>query len=215
MASRIPPYVHDPKAIEDASFRQIRELTDLSAFRPLGEQVAMRVVHTCGEPEIVRDLLADEAAVAAGVAAVEAGAPILCDVEMVRHGITRRYLSGEVLCFLGDPRTVELARETGETRSMAALALWREQVEGSICVFGNAPTALFRLLEMIEAGARPALVIGIPVGFIGATESKEALREVAGEHGVPFITLRGRRGGSAMAAACVNAISRIARGERY
>jgi precorrin-8X/cobalt-precorrin-8 methylmutase len=215
MASRIPPYVHDPKAIEDASFRQIRELTDLSAFGPLGEQVAMRVVHTCGEPEIVRDLLAEEAAVAAGLAAVESGAPILCDVEMVRHGITRRYLTSEVLCFLGDQRTVELARETGETRSMAALTLWREQVEGAICVFGNAPTALFRLLEMIEAGARPALVIGMPVGFIGAAESKEALREVAGQLQVPFITLRGRRGGSAMAAACVNAISRIARGERY
>jgi precorrin-8X/cobalt-precorrin-8 methylmutase len=216
MASLIPPYIRDPAAIERESFRQIRVLTDLSAFGPLGKQVAMRVVHTCGEPEIVRDLLLSEAAVAAGIDAVARAAPILCDVEMVRHGITRRYLDSDLLCFLNDDQTRALAADSGDTRSMAALALWRPHVDGAIAVFGNAPTALFRLLELIEAGeARPALVIGMPVGFIGAAESKDALCQVAERHGIPAISLRGRRGGSAIAAACVNAIARLARGERY
>lgn len=208
-------YLRNPEQIERESFLQIRKLTDLSRFDADQVQVAMRLVHTCGEPAIVEDVHFSANAISAGLTAVSTGRPVLCDVEMVRYGITKRYLSNPLLCFLNDERTPPSAKSRGETRSMAALELWHEHLPGSIVVIGNAPTALFRLLEMIDAGApAPALVIGMPVGFIGAAESKQALMEYGGQFGMEWISLSGRRGGSALAAACINAIARLATGVR-
>ncbi|HXH01814.1 MAG TPA: precorrin-8X methylmutase [Candidatus Competibacteraceae bacterium] len=210
-------YIRDPDEIERRSFARIRELTDLSRFDDDQAQVAMRLVHTCGDPSIVAHLAFSPGACAAGLAAMRTGAPILCDVEMVRHGLNRRLLGKQALCYLNDPRAAEIGRQRGETRSMAALELWREHLEGSIAAIGNAPTALFRLLELLDEGApRPALIVGMPVGFIGAVESKQALAAVAyAEFGVPWITVHGLRGGSALTAAAVNALGRLARGIRF
>ena len=210
-------YLRDPDAIERQSFEQIRRLTDLSGFDTDQQQVAMRLVHTSGDPAIVDDLQFSPGAVAAGLAALAQGADVLCDIEMVSHGISRRYLRGQVRCFLNAPEVAERARQTGETRSMAAMTEWPLHMVGNIVAIGNAPTALFKLLELLDEGApRPALIIGMPVGFINAAESKQALWEVAAsEFQTPCITLRGRRGGSSLAAATLNAMARMSHGVRF
>ena len=209
-------YDIDPVSIERESFRRIRDLTDLDGFGETEQQVAMRVVHSLGLPEAAASLRFSDNACSAGLDALRGECPILCDVEMVRHGVTRRLVKTEPQCFLNDPRTVELAKERGETRSMAAVELWQAQLEGSLVLVGNAPTALFRLLELIEAGApKPALVIGMPVGFVGAAESKQRLWETHAALGIECITLLGRLGGSAVTAASCNALLRVNDGEVY
>ena len=210
-------YLRDPDEIERQSFAQIRQLTDLSRFDINQQQVAMRLVHTAGDPGIVHDLRFSPGAVEAGLAALEKSADVLCDIEMVSHGISKRYLKGQALCFLNAPETAERARQTGETRSMAAMAEWPAHLAGSIVAIGNAPTALFRLLDLLDEGApRPALIIGMPVGFINAAESKQALWDTAPtEFETPCITLLGRRGGSSLAAATLNALARMANGIRF
>ncbi|WP_202754513.1 precorrin-8X methylmutase, partial [Burkholderia cenocepacia] len=169
---------------------------------------AVRVIHACGMVDVVYDLRFSAGAGTAGRTALAAGAPILCDARMVAEGITRARLpaANRVICTLGEPEVPDLARDLGNTRSAAALELWRPHLAGSVVVIGNAPTALFHLLDMIDAGApRPALILGFPVGFIGAAESKAMLD--ADSRGVPYVALLGRRGGSAMAAAAVNALA--------
>jgi len=210
-------YLRDPDAIERQSFEQIRQLTDLSGFDTDQQQVAMRLVHTSGDPAIVDDLQFSPGAVAAGLAALAQGADVLCDIEMVSHGISRRYLRGQVRCFLNAPEVADRARQTGETRAMAAMTEWPLHMVGNIVAIGNAPTALFKLLELLDEGApRPALIIGMPVGFINAAESKQALWDIAAsEFQTPCITLRGRRGGSSLAAATLNALARMSHGVRF
>ena len=209
-------YEINPQAIETESFRQIRELTTLEDFTREQQQVVMRMVHSVGVPELAAQVRFSTQACESGMQALAAGCPILCDAEMVKQGITKRMIPVPPLCYLNDERTPELARARGETRSMAALQLWQEKLASSVVVIGNAPTALYRLLEMIEAGAdKPALIIGIPVGFVGAAESKQALWDVHETLGVECITLLGRQGGSAIAASVCNALLRCNRGEYY
>ena len=209
-------YETDPAAIERESFRRIRALTDLDGLGDAEQQVAMRIVHSLGLPEVVAALRFSAAACAAGIAALRQECPILCDVEMVRHGVTRCMRAVEPLCFLNDERVPALARERGETRSMAALELWQPLLADSLVLIGNAPTALFRLLQMLEAGAaKPALIVAMPVGFVGATESKQLLWDTHRQLGVECITLLGRQGGSAVTAASCNALLRCIRDERY
>lgn len=209
-------YEIDPIAIEQESFRQIRELTDLEGLSREAQQVVMRIVHSIGMPEVAAQVRFSETACGNGLQALAAKKPILCDAEMVKQGITKRMIDTPPLCFLNDPRATELAKAAGETRSMAAVELWREQLAGSVVVIGNAPTALFRLLEMLEQGAdKPALIIGMPVGFVGAAESKQALWDHHQRLGVECITLLGRQGGSAVSAATCNALLRCNRGEWY
>ncbi|WP_312396896.1 precorrin-8X methylmutase [Stutzerimonas kunmingensis] len=201
-------YIRDGQEIYRRSFATIRAETDLSAIPPDMEKLAVRVIHACGMVDIVSDLAFSTGAGAAGRAALQAGAPILCDARMVAEGITRPRLpkNNRVICTLHDDGVPGLAQALGNTRSAAALEHWREHLEGSVVVIGNAPTALFYLLEMLDAGApKPALIIGMPVGFIGAAESKDAL--AADSRGVPYVVVRGRRGGSAMAVAAVNALA--------
>lgn len=213
---KTPLYIQDPTRIEQESFRQIRQLVPLDHLTQAEQQVAMRIVHSCGVPEIHQHIRFSDKACETALAALEQHAPLLCDVEMVKHGITKRMISNQPQCFLNDPRTAELAKAQGETRSMAALALWQEQLADSIVLIANAPTALFRLLEMLRDGAqRPALIIGIPVGFIGAAESKDALWQQHRELGVECITVLGRQGGSAITASVLNALLRYQRGEVY
>ncbi|WP_323448152.1 precorrin-8X methylmutase [Streptomyces yaizuensis] len=201
-------YEKDGAAIYRQSFATIRAEADLAGLPADVSQVAVRMIHACGMVDLVRDLSYSPLAVARARAALRAGAPILCDVAMVASGVTRKRLpaDNEVICTLSDPSVPELAARLGTTRSAAALELWRDRLDGAVVAVGNAPTALFRLLEMIEEGApRPAAVIGVPVGFIGAAESKDAL---AGHpSGLDHLVVRGRRGGSAMAAAALNAIA--------
>ena len=209
-------YELNPQAIEQDSFRQIRELTDLSAFDKAQQQVVMRIVHSLGMPELAAKVRFSEQACQAGMEALANDCNILCDVEMVKQGITKRMVNKTPFCYLNDPQTAELAKQRGETRSMTALESWREQLKGSVVVIGNAPTALFRLLEMIQAGAdKPALIIGMPVGFVGAAESKDALWSLHQTLGLECITLLGRQGGSAVSAASCNALLRCNRGEYY
>ena len=209
-------YEKDPHAIEVESFRQIRALTDLGALSANEAQVAMRLIHTCGDPSLVEDIYLSEHAVSAGLNAASKQAAVLCDVEMVKQGLTRRFQDSPVHCFLNDKRVPELAKSKGETRSMAALELWQPHLKGSVIIIGNAPTALFRLLEMIADGAdKPALIIGMPVGFVGAAESKEALIEAADSMNLNVMSLRGRRGGSALSASAWNACLRLSRGIRF
>ncbi|MGO2235775.1 MAG: precorrin-8X methylmutase [Marinomonas sp.] len=209
-------YENNPQAIEQDSFRQIRELTDLSGLSQDQQQVVMRVVHSLGLPDVAEQVRFSVNATQAGRAALANNGAILCDVEMVKQGVTKRMITQEPLCFLNDPRTAELAKSKGETRSMAALSLWQEALAGSVVLIGNAPTALFRLLEMIEQGApKPALIIGMPVGFVGAAESKEALWEAHEKLGIECITLLGRMGGSAVTSASCNALLRCNIGEYY
>ncbi len=209
-------YTTSPVAIEQQSFIQIRELTDLAGLDRAQQQVVMRIVHSLGMPEIAQQVRFSANACEAGRAALAADGPILCDVEMVKQGVTKRMINQPPLCYLNDPRTADLAKSSGETRSMAALALWREQLDGAVVLIGNAPTALFRLLEMIEQGGpKPALIVGMPVGFVGAAESKQALWDCHEALGIECITLLGRAGGSAVTAASCNALLRCNRGEWY
>ncbi|MGJ5695924.1 precorrin-8X methylmutase [Streptomyces sp. SID7815] len=201
-------YEKDGPAIYRQSFATIRAEADLAGLPADVSQVAVRMIHACGMVDLVRDLAFSPDAVADARAALRSGAPILCDVAMVASGVTRNRLpaDNEVICTLSDPAVPGLAAELGTTRSAAALELWRDRMEGAVVAVGNAPTALFRLLEMIEEGApRPAAVIGVPVGFIGAAESKEAL--ASHPSGLEHLVVRGRRGGSAIAAAALNAIA--------
>lgn len=202
-------YIKDGTAIYERSFAIIRAEADLSRFSDEEADVAIRMIHACGQVEAASQFVFSQGFVAAARAALRAGAPILCDAEMVAHGVTRARLpaGNEVVCTLRDPRTAGLAEKIGNTRSAAALELWRDRLGGALVAIGNAPTALFHLLDMLRAGApKPAAIIGMPVGFVGAAESKDALAEDS--LGVPFAIVRGRMGGSAMTAAAVNAIAR-------
>jgi precorrin-8X/cobalt-precorrin-8 methylmutase len=204
-----PAYLRDGAAIYQRSFAIIRAEADLSRFSPEEAEVAVRMIHACGLVEAARFIAFGNGLVAAARVALGEGAPVLCDAEMVVHGITRARLpaGNAVVCTLRDPRVPALAERLGTTRSAAALELWGDQLAGAIVAIGNAPTALFRLLEMLDAGApRPAAILGIPVGFVGAAESKDALAN--GKHGVPYLVVTGRLGGSAMTAAAVNALAR-------
>jgi precorrin-8X/cobalt-precorrin-8 methylmutase len=204
-----PAYIRDGRAIYERSFSIIRAEADLSGFSPEEAEIVVRMIHACGLVEAAQQIAFGGDLVAAARRALTAGAPILCDAEMVAHGITRARLPGrnEVICALRDPRVEELAERLATTRSAAALELWGERLAGAVVAIGNAPTALFRLLEMLASGApRPAAIIGVPVGFVGAAESKAALADSS--YGVPFLIVRGRTGGSAMAAAAVNALAR-------
>lgn len=201
-------YIRDGGEIYRRSFATIRREADLSRVPPDLEKLAVRVIHACGMVDAAGDLVFSESAGKAGRDALAAGAPILCDARMVAEGITRARLPAKnrVICTLGEPQVPGLAARIGNTRSAAALELWRPDLAGSVVAIGNAPTALYRLLEMLDEGApRPALILGFPVGFIGAAESKDEL--AANSRGVPFVALRGRRGGSAIAAAAVNALA--------
>jgi precorrin-8X/cobalt-precorrin-8 methylmutase len=209
-------YEKDPHAIEVESFRQIRALTDLGALNADEAQVAMRLVHTCGDPALTDEIVLSSQSVSAGLKAATLKSTVLCDVEMVKQGLTKRFQEGPVHCFLNDERVPALAKAKAETRSMAALELWKPHLKDSVVIIGNAPTALFRLLEMIADGAdKPALIIGMPVGFVGAAESKEALIEAADDMALNVMSLRGRRGGSALAASAWNACLRLSRGVRF
>ncbi|MBV8393820.1 MAG: precorrin-8X methylmutase [Alphaproteobacteria bacterium] len=200
-------YIRDGAEIYRRSFAIIRGEADLARFSKAEERIAVRLIHACGMVEV-----ANEIAMSPGFAdnarwALIGGAPILCDSKMVANGITRARLpsGNEIVCTLDDPAVPELATKIGNTRSAAALELWRGKLEGAVVAIGNAPTALFRLLEMLDEGApAPAAVIGLPVGFVGAMESKQAL---AKDGRVPFLIVKGRKGGSAMAAAAINALA--------
>ena len=202
-------YLRDGTAIYQRSFAIIRAEADLSGFSAEQAEIVVRMIHACGAIEAAAHIAFGHGLVAAARGALAAGAPIFCDAEMVAHGITRARLpaDNEVVCTLRDARVPALAEKLGTTRSAAALELWGRTLGGGVVAIGNAPTALFRLLELIAAGApRPAAILGIPVGFVGAAESKEAL--AASRHGVPYLIVRGRMGGSAMTAAAVNALAR-------
>lgn len=202
-------YLRDGAAIYRRSFAIIRAEADLSRFTPEQAEIVVRMIHACGQVDIARHVVFGGDLVAEARAALGAGAPILCDSEMVAHGITRARLpaGNDVICTLNDPHSAAIATKIGTTRSAAALDLWLDRLGGAIVAIGNAPTALFRLLELLAAGTpKPAAILGIPVGFVGAAESKEAL--AATTHGVPFLVVRGRIGGSAITAAAVNALAR-------
>jgi precorrin-8X/cobalt-precorrin-8 methylmutase len=204
-------YERDGAAIYRASFATIRREANLSGMPPTLERVAVRMMHACGMTDLVDDLAWSPGFAEHAEAALQAGAPVLCDSSMVAAGITRSRLpaANDVLCTLRDPRTPELARQLGTTRTAASVELWRDRLDGALVAVGNAPTALFHLLEVVAAGApRPAAVIGVPVGFVGAAESKAAL---AGHPlRLEFLTVHGRRGGSAIASAAVNALASTA-----
>ncbi|TCQ07882.1 precorrin-8X methylmutase [Rhizobium sp. PP-F2F-G36] len=202
-------YIRDGDAIYERSFAIIRAETDLSRFSPEEADVAVRMVHACGLVEAARDFVFSPDFVTVARTALAAGAPILCDAFMVVNGVTRARLTAgnDVICTLREPETPGLAREIGNTRSAAALRLWGERMGGAVVAIGNAPTALFHLLEMLRDGApKPAAILGMPVGFVGAAESKDALAEQS--YGVPFAIVRGRLGGSAITAAAINALAR-------
>jgi precorrin-8X/cobalt-precorrin-8 methylmutase len=200
-------YARDGAEIYRRSFAIIREEADLARFTRDEARVAVRVIHACGMVEVARDLLFSSSFVAAARGALLEGKPIFCDSKMVANGITRARLpaKNEVICTLDSPGIAERAARLANTRSAAALDLWLDRLGSALVAIGNAPTALFRLLELIDQGApKPAAVIGMPVGFVGAAESKEAL---ARHSGVPFLIVKGRKGGSAMAVAAVNALA--------
>jgi precorrin-8X/cobalt-precorrin-8 methylmutase len=200
-------YLKNPDEIYALSFKTIEEEADLSLIPANARAVARRMIHASGMTEIARNLVISPDFVTAAEVALLAGGKVLVDAEMVRHGIIVKLLPDRerIICTLNDPRTKDLASEMANTRSAAAVELWKPHLPGSIVVIGNAPTALFHLLDIIDAGApRPAAIVGLPVGFVGAAESKEQL--IANPRGIPFLALRGRLGGSAMAAAVVNAL---------
>ncbi len=200
-------YIRDGAAIYRKSFAIIRAESDLSRFRPEEERIAVRIIHACGMVEAAADIVFSRDAVAVAKAALASGAPVLCDARMVAEGITRRRLpaDNDVICTLNDPSVPALAQKLGTTRTAAAVELWRDRLAGAVVAIGNAPTALFHLLELIgRGGPRPAAVVGMPVGFVGAAESKEAL---IADGRVPAMIVRGRKGGSAMAAATINALA--------
>ncbi|NLV78085.1 MAG: precorrin-8X methylmutase [Rhodococcus sp.] len=201
-------YETDGDEIYVRSFATIRAESDLTSVPADAEKIAVRMIHASGQTDLARDLAIHPGLVSAARTALEAGAPILADANMVAAGVTRRRLpaDNDVLCLLGDPRVPELARQWGTTRSAAAVSLWEDRLDGAVVAVGNAPTALFHLLEMLDAGApRPAAIVGVPVGFIGAAESKEAL--IAHRLQIPYLAVRGRRGGSAMASSALNALA--------
>ena len=201
-------YVRNPAEIYRRSFATVRDEADLDQLSPDMANVAIRLIHSCGTPDIVMDLRYHSDVVSAGREALKKGAPILVDSEMVAAGIIRKHLSikNKIFCTLNDARTPTHAKEIGNTRSAAAVDYWTDHLDGAVVVIGNAPTALFRLLEVLLEGApKPAVILGFPVGFIGAAESKEALADFGND--IPFMTLLGRRGGSAIASASVNALA--------
>jgi precorrin-8X/cobalt-precorrin-8 methylmutase len=202
-------YLRDGAAIYERSFAIIRAEANLSRFSAEEAEVVVRMVHACGVIDVVEHVVFGQSLVAAARSALANGAPILCDAEMVTHGITRARLPAcnEVICTLNDPRVAAFAQRLNTTRSAAAIDLWLDRLGGAVVAIGNAPTALFRLLDLLDAGApKPVAILGIPVGFVGAAEAKAAL--AADPRGVPFLTVRGRMGGSAMTAAAVNALAR-------
>lgn len=202
-----PDYLRDGAEIYRHSFAIIRAEADLSRFSGRAEKVAVRIIHASGMVEIARDIEQSPGFADAAAQALRKGAPILCDAQMVAHGVTRARLpaKNDVICTLSDERVSALAQSLGTTRSAAAIELWRPHLAGAVVAIGNAPTALFHLLDMIAGGApRPAAIVGVPVGFVGAAESKDAL---AASGAVPYLIVRGRKGGSAIAAAAVNALA--------
>ena len=202
-------YIREGMAIYEKSFAIIRAEADLSRFSEDEADVAIRMIHACGQVEAAQHFVFSPDFVSSARIALQAGAPIFCDAEMVAHGVTRARLpaNNPVICTLRDQQTAEIAGKIGNTRSAAALELWGERLAGSVVAIGNAPTALFYLLDMLKAGApKPAAIVGMPVGFVGAAESKDALAESG--LGVPFAIVRGRMGGSAMAASALNALAR-------
>jgi len=202
-------YLRDGAAIYELSFAIIRAEADLTRFSAEEAEIVVRMIHACGVVEVAQHIVFGGNLVTAARDTLDAGAPILCDAEMVARGVTRTRLpaGNEVICTLNDPRVAALAEKLGTTRSAAAVDFWLDRLAGAIVAIGNAPTALFRLLDLIDAGApKPAAILGIPVGFVGAAEAKAAL--AADPRGVPFLIVRGRIGGSAMTAAAVNALAR-------
>lgn len=202
------PYVKDPSAIYAQSFATVRREARLDRFGPGMEAMAVRLIHACGMVEVADRLAFSGAAYEVGQAALRAGAPILCDSEMVAAGIIRRYLpaGNEIIVTLNNKAVPELAQQIGNTRSAAAVELWKDHLGGAVVAIGNAPTALFHLLELLDRGwPKPAVILGFAVGFVGAAESKAEL--AANARGCEFVALRGRRGGSAMTSAAVNALS--------
>jgi precorrin-8X/cobalt-precorrin-8 methylmutase len=200
-------HIRDGEEIYRRSFAIIRAEAELSRFTPAEERAAVRIIHACGMVEVARDIIFHPGFTAAASQALKAGAPILCDSQMVANGITRSRLpaKNEVICTLGRPEVPALAMQLKNTRTAAAMEFWEAQLKGSVVVIGNAPTALFRLLAMLDEGKeRPAAIIGMPVGFVGAAESKDAL---LGDGRVPYALVRGRKGGSAMAVATLNAVA--------
>ena len=203
-------YIIDPHKIESESFQQIRRLSNLEGFDNNEQQVAMRIIHTCGMPEIVEHIRFSDQAVNAGLKAIRKKATILCDVNMVKCSLTQRMLYTDPLCFINKAKVVSQAKTKGKTRSMLAVDEWANKIENSIVIIGNAPTALFRLLERLETDfKKPALVIAMPVGFIGAAESKAKLWKNYQRLGIECMTLEGTQGGSAIAASAMNALLRI------
>jgi len=205
-------YVDSGPAIYVDSFAAIRRDADLSNVPADAEKLAVRMIHGSGQADLTADLVVHARLVSSARTALEAGAPILCDATMVTTGVTRSRLpkDNEVLCFLDDDRVPALAREWRTTRTAAAVSLWQPHLDGAVVAIGNAPTALFHLLEMIlDGGPRPAAIVGCPVGFIGAAESKQALVDLAAERDIdiPYVTVRGRRGGSAMTSSALNALA--------
>jgi precorrin-8X/cobalt-precorrin-8 methylmutase len=203
-------YLRDGAAIYRRSFAIIRAEADLSRFSDAEADIAVRMIHACGQVELAAHIVFGGDLVAAARGALAVGAPIFCDSEMVAHGMTRARLPARnaVICTLNDPRVPALAQQRGTTRSAAALDFWLDRLSGAVVAIGNAPTALFRLLELIDSGAakKPAAIVGIPVGFVGAAEAKAMLAD--NSRGVPFVTVRGRVGGSAITAAALNALAR-------
>jgi len=200
--------IRDPAEIYRRSFAIIRAEADLARFDAASQDVAVRMIHACGMVDLAGDIVVSDHFAEAARAALMAGAPVLCDAEMVRHGIIARLMpsGNEVLCLLNDPSVREIAARDATTRSAAQVDLWAERMGGAVIAIGNAPTALYRLLELIDAGApRPAAIIGVPVGFVGAEESKDAL--IVDPRGLEFLTVKGRRGGSALASSAVNALA--------
>lgn len=203
-------YLRDGAAIYQRSFATIRQEADLSRFDAPQAEVVVRMIHACGNVPLAESVVIAPNFVRAAVDALSGGAAVLCDCEMLAHGITRRFLrnGNEVVCTLRDSRVAALAESQRTTKSAAAVELWGERLRGAIVAIGNAPTALFRLLELLDAGAAPpAAILGAPVGFVGAAESKDAL--IADSRGIPYLTVRGRLGGSAIAAAAINALARM------
>ena len=203
-------YLRNPAEIYARSFEIIRSETDLSSIPRDAQDIAVRIIHSCGMPEIVSELMITEDFTSAARKAFANKRPILVDVEMVHHGIIARQLPEgvKIICTLNDPRAREIGIAQSITRTAASTQLWKENLEGSIVVIGNAPTALFALLEMIDTGsAKPACIVGMPVGFVGAAESKQEL--IANPRGLPFATIKGRKGGSAMASSVVNALTSV------
>lgn len=194
----------------------IRAATELSGFTDLQQQLVMRLVHTSGNPEIAQQVCMSANAINTGIESLNQNHAVLCDVEMVKQGLTKRFLTQQPLCFLNHQDTPKIAAASGETRTMSALEHWTPYLENSIVIIGNAPTALFRLIEMLETGSvKPALIIGMPVGFVGAAEAKNYLWRHHQHLGVGCITLNGRVGGSALAASAFNTLVRLKNGLKF